>query len=329
MKTASLKNWKTISESQYPWEREALASVKERFPDHEPYRAWSNFEFIAEDGSVNEVDLLVFTPLGFYLIEIKSHPGRLYGDAGTWAFEHEGKRTTMDNPLFSANLKAKKLSSLLKKQKAVKNKGRTPFIEALVFCSAPGLVCELQDNACTRVCLQDKEGHNGIMAAITKRTCPGLTGYPKGEHDRPMAKLISQALDQAGIRPKKQQRKVSDYVLEALVDNGPGYQDWRAVHAKISGAKRLVRLYTVRLEANKEDRASIERAAKREFQLLESLQHPGILRAHGFTEHELGPALILEYDATACRLDHYLTERQHSRMVKKFNRCSDPCVAGC
>lgn len=312
MKEVKSKNWKTISESQYPWEREALAFVKERFPDHEPYRAWSNFEFIAEDGSINEVDLLVFSPQGFFLIEIKSHQGCLSGDAATWTFDHEGKRATMDNPLFSANLKAKKLVSRLKRQKVFKNKNRPPFLEALVFCSAPGLVCELQDTARMRVCLQDKDNHSGILAAITKRACPGLEGYPKGEHDRPMAKLVSQALDQAGIRPRQRQRKVSDYVLETLLDSGPGYQDWRGVHTAIAGAKRLIRLYTVRLEANKEERNTIDRAAKREFQLLESLQHPGILRAHGFTEHELGPALILEYDPTACRLDHYLSERRQT-----------------
>ncbi len=53
-----------------------------------------------------------------------------------------------------------------------------------------------------------------------------------------------------------------------------------------------------------------ERAALREFQLLETLQHPGILRAYNFTEHELGPALILEHDPLAIRLDHFLAQQQ-------------------
>lgn len=56
------KNWTTVAESSFPWEREAHEFVRAQFPLHEPYRAWTNFEFIAEDGSVNEVDLLVFTP---------------------------------------------------------------------------------------------------------------------------------------------------------------------------------------------------------------------------------------------------------------------------
>ncbi len=52
------QNWIAVTESQYPWERDALEFVRNQFPIHEPYRAWANFEFIADDGSINEVDLL-------------------------------------------------------------------------------------------------------------------------------------------------------------------------------------------------------------------------------------------------------------------------------
>ena len=86
----SSDRWKEISHSRFPWERDALDFIRQRLPDCDPYRAWSNFEFIALDGSVNEVDLLVFTPYGLFLIEIKSTPGRLFGDAGTWIWSAEG-----------------------------------------------------------------------------------------------------------------------------------------------------------------------------------------------------------------------------------------------
>src|SRR5687768_13919804 len=48
-------NWTTVAESRFPWEREAFEFIRQRFPQHDPYRAWSNFEFIADDGSINEV----------------------------------------------------------------------------------------------------------------------------------------------------------------------------------------------------------------------------------------------------------------------------------
>lgn len=317
------KNWTTISESQFPWERDALQFVRESFPEHEPYRAWSNFEFIAEDGSVNEVDLLVFSPQGLFLIEIKSHPGRLFGDAGTWTFEYEGKLTTLENPLLAANRKAKKLVSLLNRQKITNKKGPIPFIEPLVFCSHPDLKCELLGTARSRVCLRDveasgeKPGRRGIIAAIKRRDCPGLDGSPKGCHDRPMAKIVTQAVEKSGIRPLQRHRRVSDYILDRLIEEGPGYQDWLASHSQVKDTKRLIRLYNVRREAKSEDRQIIERAAKREFQLIETLQHPGVLRAYQFTEHELGPALILEHDPSARRLDLCLAEQKDTLSAEK------------
>lgn len=56
------KLWKQITPSDFAWEREALAFLKENLPNHEPYRAWANFEFIVQGGAINEVDVLVLTP---------------------------------------------------------------------------------------------------------------------------------------------------------------------------------------------------------------------------------------------------------------------------
>lgn len=319
--TDSPTNWITVAESRFPWERDGLDFVRRQFPTHEPYRAWANFEFIAEDGSINEVDLLVFTPHGFFLIEIKSRPGRLLGDSGSWLWETDGKGRMIDNPLFAANAKAKRLRSLLQKQPAFRNRGQLPFVETLIFCSDPNLQCDLSETGRFRVCLRDVEGDRdrparpGIMAAIRRRECFGLDPTPKGTHDRPMLRTVSHAMDQAGIRPSQRSRKVSDYVLEQLLDEGPGYQDWEATHVRLAGIKRRVRLYLVRTRASAEDRETVERAALREFQLLEMLQHPGILRTYGFTEHELGPALIFEHDPQAVRLDHFLAQRKDALSV--------------
>ena len=313
---AEAMNWIKVAESGYPWEREALEFVRSKFPTYEPYRAWSNFEFIADDGSINEVDLLVFGPMGFFLVEIKSRPGRISGDAGTWLWDHEGKYLTTDNPLIAANSKSKKLRALLQRQRASKGKAEIPFIEPLVFCSAPDLRLDLSGVAANRVCLRDRErmvdspDRPGILAAIMRRECLGLTPDPKGIHDKPTAKVVSQAMDQAGIRQSQRSRKVSDYLLERIIGEGPGYQDWLATHVRLGDIKRRVRLYHVRSESSKEDREKIERAALREFQILETLQHPGVLRIYGFSEHELGPALIFEHDPLELRLDHLLAQRK-------------------
>src|SRR5262249_34030353 len=159
----------------------------------------------ALDGSINEVDLLLLSPEGFFLIEIKSRSGRVFGDPGTWTWETEGRLVTTANPLLSANLKAKKLRALLEHQKAVRAKGSVPFIEPLIFLSAEDLRCDLRDTAAYRVCLRDREaspGHPerpGLLAAVRRRECPGLDPTPRTRIDRPLAKVVRQALDQAGI----------------------------------------------------------------------------------------------------------------------------------
>lgn len=314
---AQSDNWTSITDSSFAWEREALDFIRVNFPTHEPYRAWSNFEFVADDGSVNEVDLLVFTPHGFFLIEIKSRPGRLFGDAGTWTWQTKGRPlATVDNPLILANTKAKKLRSLLQRQKAVKkDRNAIPFIEAVVFLSAEDLHFELKGNATQRLCLRQRvsignsETVPDVMGVIKRRECSGLPEHPRGNHNKPTLKLVSQALQQAGIRQSNRSRKVSDYELEKLIDEGPGYQDWQARHTTLENVKRRVRIYNVRTGATEEERETIARAARREGELLETLQFPGILRREGFTEHELGPALIFEHDPRAIRLDHFLSQR--------------------
>src|SRR5439155_22873632 len=112
-------NWRIITPSRYEWERRALDSIRARFPTHDPYRAWANFEFQAADGAIYEVDLLVLTKQGFWLVECKAWPGRIWGDFSTWTRSHEGKTRSEDNPILLANRKAKALSSLLKAQPAV------------------------------------------------------------------------------------------------------------------------------------------------------------------------------------------------------------------
>jgi hypothetical protein len=120
------QRWTAVAEPQFPWEWAALEYVRECFPGQDPFRAWSNFEFIAEDGSINEVDLLVVSLYKLYLVEIKSRPGRVSGDAGTWIWADEGRTFTDDNPLLLANRKAKKLKSLLQHQNALRN-SRVPY----------------------------------------------------------------------------------------------------------------------------------------------------------------------------------------------------------
>ena len=123
--------WKIITPSQYEWERRGLDFIRKGLPDYDPYRAWANFEFQTDDGAIYEVDLLVLTKQGFWLVECKSWPGRVWGDAGTWSrTTQDGKTISEDNPVLLANRKAKALSHFSRRSRRPRRSrclGSTPW----------------------------------------------------------------------------------------------------------------------------------------------------------------------------------------------------------
>ncbi|HTO03564.1 MAG TPA: NERD domain-containing protein, partial [Opitutus sp.] len=302
------KNWIAVTPSRFPWEQDALDFIHEKFGAHPDYWAWSNFDFFASEGSVNEVDLLIASPWGVFLIEIKSWPGKLSGDNYNWTcVTEEGKRITADNPVLLANRKCKRLKDLLGQQSAFRKRD-VPFIQPLVFCSAPNLVLQLAPDARNFVCVRDdpEKGRPGIRAAIFQRQCPGLRPATERLVDGPTLKAFGQAMAQAGLR--RQRRRVGDFVLDQLrYESAAGvFQDWEAHHSTSESVRRLVRIYLTALQATKDDREAVADAASREFNTLARLSHPGILRAQVPATSELGPAIVFEFDATAQRLDHFL-----------------------
>jgi serine/threonine protein kinase len=304
--------WYIITPSQYEWERHGLDFIRTGLPDHDPYRAWANFEFQTSNGAIYEVDLLVLTKMGFWLVETKAWEGRIWGDSGTWTCSHDGRLHSEDNPVLLANRKAKALAALLKAQSAV-SKIRVPWLDALVFLSADNLQCDLTGPARNRVCLKDRPAdqhhpeRKGILAALINRDGQGIDPDLRTTIDIKVAKALARAMEQAGIRPSQRSRRVGDYVLGDLIADGPGYQDRLAKHPSFDTDFRRVRQYTVAQASSEDDRQRLQRAAAREYQILRMLDHTGILRVSDYKEHELGPALLFDYpDPNAVRFDHYL-----------------------
>ena len=100
-------------------------------------------------------------------------------------------------------------------------------------------------------------------------------------------------MEQAGIRPSQRSRRVGDYILGDLIADGPGYQDRLAKHASFDNVFCRVRQYTVAQASSEEDRQRLKRAAAREFQIIQTLDHPDILPVLDYKEHEHGPALLV------------------------------------
>ena len=313
--TLSANRWHVIAQSNFAWEREALEWLRAHLPDRDAWHAWTNFEFIDDEGKVNEVDALVLSPAGLFLVEIKSRPGVLRGDAHSWTWTTDGRSFTYDNPLILANRKAKRLASLLRRQPAiVRAKVRLPFVEPAIFLSSTSLACKLEGLARTATYQHGRPGSlddPGIVGALSN----GITTRVSTPVDATQARALGRAIVEAGIRPSNKHRQVGDYRLTKLAAEGDGFQDWEASHVSVNAVQRRVRIYTVASASTPEARAAQLRQAHREFEVLEGIDHPGILRVKDLKETELGPALIFDHDPKAVRLDHLLRERGKSLTI--------------
>jgi serine/threonine protein kinase len=305
----SKTRWKPFAESRFPHEREALEFLGQGLPDSDPTLLYTNFEFIADDGSVNEIDALAVTRAGVFLVEVKGRGGVVSGNRHNWDWEKDGHTLSIDSPLILANAKARKLADLIGKQRSFRNE-RRPWIEPLVFLSAPGISVRLPESERMRICEREpRDKAPGIIPALLQRDYIGSIPAHGVAIDRPTAKRVAQALDDAGIRPSQRQRRVGDYILQHLIEENPlfAYQDFHAEHPTTHDIRR-VRLYTV-AGSDATTRESVRRGALQEFRILESLDHPGILHALHFQEHELGPAILFRREPDEVRLDHFLRQK--------------------
>ena len=309
--------WNVITPSQYEWERRGLDFIRTGLPDHDPYRAWSNFEFQTHDGAIYEVDLLVLTKQGFWLVECKAWSGRITGDTGTWTLSQGGKLRSEDNPVLLANRKAKALSSLVKAQPAV-DKIRVPWLDALVFLSGDDVQCDLTGAARNRVLLKDRpaEGNrperSGILAALINRVGPGIDSDLRTTIDSKVSKAISRAIELAGVRPSQRSRRVGDYILGDLIADGPGYQDRLAKHASFDNVFCRVRQYTRRPEHRQKRTANDS-----DGRLLVSSRSFKRWTIKGFSRSSITRSMrtarrCFRYlDPNAVRFDHYLATHCH------------------
>ncbi|WP_089934848.1 BREX system serine/threonine kinase PglW, partial [Candidatus Entotheonella palauensis] len=306
--------WTAVTESGFQWEQEALNYIREQLPDQEPFRAWANFEFMAEDGSINEVDLLVISLYKIFLVEIKSWAGRITGDAGTWTRENRGHQTSLDNPLLLTNRKAKKLKSLLARQPAF-NKQGVPYVEPIIFLSSPAVRCDLTGPARVGVYLrpdQTPKGEPHILGILTGTSKPALSP-PDMMAERlksSVSAALARAMDQAGIRRSQRAYRVGEYRIEQLLHENDVYQDWQASHTSLpKAAKKRVRIYPAARQDSALSREERRQAAEREYQILEGISHAGILKVETFCEHERGYAVVFEHDSGAKRLDWFLHDQ--------------------
>ncbi|MEV0660058.1 BREX system serine/threonine kinase PglW [Actinomadura luteofluorescens] len=283
----------TVTESEFEHERRGLDAIRGQLPDADPWRAWSNFTFTAHTGHIREVDLLVVTPGGVHMIELKNWHGRLTTENGTWVqTAPNGRRIPHGNPLHLVNQKAKELAGLLSQN------GERVWVGASVCFTDSSLRVQLPTG--------DRHSVHTIAGLLQMLRQP-----PNDERRRitgPRSRAIKTALGRVGIRRSEAEFKVGPYLLERTAfDTGPTWADYLARHSDLHEMAR-VRIYLSERGADATIRRSVENAARREAAVLQRFHHPGViqLRQYDPSGHSAGPALIFDFHPDTLRLDEYL-----------------------
>jgi len=253
--------------SEFQCESEAITFALDALPDCNPHLAWTLYELLdPRTGRLYEIDLLVLGANGLYLIEIKSQPGILTGDFQDRTFtDTSGKPRQIPCPYGGTNHKAKVLASLLKSEL----RRRPLWIQPLVFLSSPGIKISW-----------DVRQPNWLVTRETIRDTlvNGMEGAPESIVSRALMAELPDALRRIGLQPSHRQRTVGGYRLEQLVDEGEGYQEHHAVSTIIATETVRVRSYLVPSATTGDRRKQLERAARREAEILARIGgHPNIL----------------------------------------------------
>lgn len=300
--------WEEINPSPFEHERDGLRILAAYLPDADPYHVWANVEFVAADGSINEVDALVLTPSGLYVLELKHWHGKITGDGVQWVRQMpNGRLTPEDNPYILANRKAKRLAGLIRfYARQQRRQDEAPYVGAAVFLHAKTTMAHLDEIGRQHVYgpddnLSELPSLREFLLAEPRRT----DWLVDGKRGRRIVELVRGAK----IRPSVQNRRIDQLILYPQpFAEGAGWQDFLAGHALDKTLVRRVRFYLTG-RAPSAEIPVIRRAAEREFRLLQGIHHPGIAHALDLVDHAWGPAVIFEYDQDSVRLDRWLAER--------------------
>ena len=194
----------------------------------DPYHLWGLLELLEpSSGRLYEIDMLVLGYSALYLVEVKSGPGKYVGDSVDWhRIGEDGRPRWMEPPLRLANLKAKVLKSRL--QHKIKDSREIPWIQPLIFLSAPEDELDIQLRADGRVGVVTR---SQLRDAIIRHDYFGAPPNWRAKRiNAPQVRSIAGALEAIGIKKREGQAFAGQYRLGEVLEEGPGYQDRIATH---------------------------------------------------------------------------------------------------
>jgi serine/threonine protein kinase len=298
--------WITLGEPASPAEADALEKFRELLPDDGIATAWTNVTILSREGRTDEIDVILLTRAGLFVLEFKGWHGTITGNMSEWQHDQGARVERVKNPYILNDSKAKRLASLLKEVAAgVPGRPRVPFVVSRVVMHGENSTVHLDDRASSGVLALDGYRVAGLDGSEVSTF---LAAPPTHDViDMPRAKQIRAILDRAGLVPTPKTRTAGHYSIDDAdpLGEGEGWQDVLVTHP-VTGRKRRMRLFDVPRGASAESRQQIELNAKREFAFTDGLTFPGITRAVEYFDTESGPALLFDYNPADIPLDVYI-----------------------
>lgn len=301
--------WIPLGEPATAAEADALERFRELLPDDGITTAWVNLTAINPDGRTDEMDVLLLTRAGLFVLEFKGWHGDINGTATTWARKMGHQHSYVPNPYILTDSKAKRLASTLKDAASrVPGKPKVPYVTARIVLHGKGSKISLDAPTEVRVLALDGYNVKGLPAGNTVSNFLSTPIADQKPVDGPRANEIRKIIEAAGFLPTPKTRTVGHYQLDNAdpLGEGAGWRDVLVTHPD-TGKKRRMRLFDVPRGASAQALQQIELNAKREFAFTDGLSFPGIARAIEYFATDNGPALLFDYNPNDVPLDDFLT----------------------
>lgn len=309
--TSTSERWVSLGEPASAAESAALRAFQQLLPDDGVTRAWANLTFLDTNGRSAEVDVLLLSPVGFFVMELKGWHGTISGDQQNWQVQladHLPPRFER-NPYFLADAKAKRLASLLKDVAPRGAERIVPFVQAAVVLHGRDSTVDLDPLAASHVLALDGYHVRGLPPEHTlSRFLATPPENPRHQITPRQAEQLAALIQAAGFVPTPKMRTVGRYQLTSTepIATGKGWQDHLATHPDLPTVTSRVRIFDLPQGASRADREELERLAQREFSLTRGIRHAGIEAPTDFVRTDAGPALIFEHDPRPQPLTEYL-----------------------
>lgn len=307
-----MTQWESLGQPASPAEDEALERLRAVVCKSPIAYGWTNVTFVDLHGRTAELDAVIVTPVGVFVVELKGWHGRIGGTQQTWRITSAGGATrTEQTPLWLTDSKAKRLKSLLQdRARNAVERAAVPFIDALVVLHGRDSVIELDDRDAQHVLALDGAGVRWKPEHLLSRFLQTRPADSRHVVDGPTATKIRHLMSRAGFVATPKTRMVGQYVIDraATLGEGPTWQDLLASHPDLPGVRRRIRLFDVPPGVSEEQREEIVTGARREFRLTNGLHHDGIVSPLDFVATESGPALIFDHDPASVPLDEWMQE---------------------